>query len=70
MGHITNIICPYLKGTAEGARCGAADKLVREIDGLSIKLCMSRHYEVCALYFTALKESVVRPPFRSQAGAK
>ena len=70
MGQITNVICPYLKGTAEGARCGAADELVRKIDGLSIKLCMSRHYEVCALYLAALKENAVRPPFRSHATVK
>lgn len=69
MDRTTNVICPYMKGTANGAQCGVVKELVKDMEGFSIKLCMSRHYEVCILYVCALKEQIVMPVFRSQAGA-
>lgn len=59
MSRITNVICPYLKGTIDGARCVSTDKLVKEMEGFTVKICMSRRYEVCTLYFTALKDHMV-----------
>ena len=65
MVRITNVICPYLKGSTEGARCSTVDRLVREMEGFTIKLCMSRHHEVCPLYFAALKEENMQPTAQS-----
>jgi hypothetical protein len=48
------IICPHLKGSCEGAVCDAAQRLVKELETISIKLCMNRHYEVCAYYRMSL----------------
>lgn len=68
MGRITKVICPYVKGTNNGAMCGAADRLVKDMEGFTTRLCLSRHYEACILYVAALKEEIVRPALRSHAG--
>jgi hypothetical protein len=49
-------MCPYLKGSKEGATCGVTRELVRNIDGITIKVCMSRHYEACSIYIVALQK--------------
>ena len=48
------IICPHLKGSCEGAVCAARNSLIKDLETISIKLCMTRHYEVCAFYRNAL----------------
>jgi hypothetical protein len=48
------IICPYLKGSCNGAICGVKKTLIKEMENISIKLCMNRHYEVCAYYRMSL----------------
>lgn len=69
MGRTTNVICPYMRGTRGGAHCGAVDEFVKDMEGFSTKLCMSRHYEVCILYVAALKEEIVLPAIQSRAGS-
>jgi hypothetical protein len=48
------VICRHLKGSAEGALCMVVNKFIKNMNGFSIKVCMSRHYEACPLYFSAL----------------
>jgi len=47
-------ICPYLKGSPEGALCAASEKLVKDLIDVDIKVCMSRHHEACSIYFCSL----------------
>lgn len=47
--------CPHLKGSAEGAVCSMIDNLIRNIEDVSIRLCMNRHYEACSLYKISLQ---------------
>lgn len=54
--------CPYLKGSNDGARCDAAlciaeNNLIKNIDGVDIKLCINkkRRFESCYIYFTKLR---------------
>lgn len=48
-------VCPNLKGNAEGVRCSIANDFIKNIKDTDIKVCMSRHYESCPLYFCGLK---------------
>ncbi len=54
MNSIGFITCPYLRGSAEGVLCSAAGRYVKDMEGADIRLCMSRHYEACFMYITAL----------------
>ncbi len=49
------VMCPHLKGSYDGAVCGSVNKLIKNIEGITIKLCMNRHYEVCAIYRESLQ---------------
>ena len=49
--YLSSVMCPYLKGSRDGAVCGIANDLIKNMEGFTIKLCMSRHYEACSLYF-------------------
>lgn len=51
-------ICEYLKGSHEGARCAVADRLVRTIADADMRICMSRHHEVCSYYILSLRRIV------------
>lgn len=56
----SNLICPYLKGSSNGATCGIVDILVRDISNADILFCMGRHYEACALYISSLQKAAIR----------
>ena len=58
-------ICPYLKGSNDGAQCIVTNSLIREMEGVTIKLCMHRHHESCGHYFIALQQSVFPHCFSS-----
>ncbi len=51
------MLCQYLEGSSNGAKCNVLNKLVRSIQGADIRLCMGRHYEVCAIYISLLRET-------------
>jgi hypothetical protein len=58
-GHMKTIgfvLCPHLKGSREGALCGVANSLIKDMEGFSVKVCMSRHHEACSLYMRSLRE--------------
>jgi len=48
-------ICPHLKGSDLGAKCRVAKKHVKDMQDVSIKICMSRSHEACSFYFCSLK---------------
>jgi len=50
------VLCPHLKGSREGAVCGIAKSLIKDMEGFSVKLCMSRHHEACSYYMRSLTE--------------
>lgn len=49
------VICPHLKGSSEGAVCCVINNLIRDIEDVSIRLCLNRHYEACAIYKSSLQ---------------
>ncbi len=53
--YLSSVMCPYLKGSRHGAVCGVANDLIKNMEGFTIKVCMSRHYEACSLYFGTLQ---------------
>jgi len=57
----SNIICPHLAGSTDGAACGIDNKLVRDIGNADIRLCMNRRYEACSIYKSLLIKMAVRP---------
>jgi hypothetical protein len=58
MKKIGFIICPHLKGSMEGSMCGAANSLIKNMEDVEIRLCMSRHHEACSVYIRSLKNMV------------
>ena len=52
----TLFMCPHLDGSRDGAVCHAADKLIKNIKDINVKICMSRHFEACYIYFSKLQE--------------
>lgn len=61
--HIDRIfsMCPYLAGSLEGAVCGAAFTLLRNIDDIHPDICLSRHFELCYLYIAKLHDNNIQP---------
>ncbi|OGP13063.1 MAG: hypothetical protein A2052_04175 [Deltaproteobacteria bacterium GWA2_54_12] len=47
MQTIESLICPYLKGSQEGALCRIENRFVRESDEADIHVCMSENFEFC-----------------------
>jgi hypothetical protein len=56
--HIDRVfnMCPYLAGSHEGAVCGAALTLLRNIDDIHPDICLNRHFEQCYLYISRLHD--------------
>lgn len=53
-------LCPYLRQSSCGAVCDAAvsvaeNNLIKDIEDADIKICTSRHFESCYLYYVILK---------------
>ena len=61
--HIDGVftMCPYLAGSLEGAVCGAAFTLLRNIDDIHPDICLSRHFELCYLYIARLHDINIQP---------
>ncbi len=55
MGSKSLWICPHLKGSSQGVMCSVQNRLVSIIEDADVKLCTSRHFEVCSIYLTELK---------------
>ncbi len=54
MGRIGYVLCPNLKGSMEGTVCGVTNSLIRNMEGFTVKLCMSRRHEACYVYMQSL----------------
>jgi len=56
--HVDRIFstCPYLAGSLEGVVCNAALTLLRNIEDINPDICISRHFELCHLYMSRLRE--------------
>ena len=58
-------ICPHLKGTERGAECRVAKNLIKDMQDVNIKICMSRRHEACSVYFCSLQMFEHGGPSRS-----
>ncbi|MFN3478901.1 MAG: hypothetical protein ACK415_00815 [Thermodesulfovibrionales bacterium] len=56
----SNVVCPYLKGSINGAICDVTNNFIREMDDAEIRLCMNRRYEVCSIYVRLLQKEALR----------
>ena len=54
-------MCPYLAGSLEGAVCGAALTLLRNIDDIHPDICLNRHFELCYVYISRLHDINIPP---------
>lgn len=55
MNRESKLKCPYLEGHPEGVRCRVQKEFIRNVEEVDMKLCLSRHYEVCHIYFSTLR---------------
>ena len=58
MGTIGFILCPHLKGSKEGSVCGITNDLIKDMEGFTVKLCMSQRHEACSVYMQSLQNMV------------
>lgn len=42
-----SLICPYIKGSLEGALCRIENRSVKDMADADIHVCMSEHFEFC-----------------------
>lgn len=56
----SNIICPHLIGSPEGAICSFDNELVRNMRDADIRLCMNRRYESCSIYVRLLQKEAIK----------
>lgn len=42
-----SLICPYIKGSLEGALCRIENRSVKGMADADIHVCMSEHFEFC-----------------------
>lgn len=47
MQTVESLVCPYLKGSLEGALCRIGNRSVKELDAADIHVCLSEHFEFC-----------------------
>ena len=61
--------CPHFARCRKTAYCDIAEEDVLRIDGVDIRLCTSRHYEVCYVYSNSLRKEIFgRSPFSLPKG--
>lgn len=52
------IICPYLSDSDEGLICHACSSHIRNISDIDVEICLSKHYELCHIYFNILQNII------------
>ena len=58
MGKIGFVLCPHLKGSMEGSVCGVTNDFIKNMEGFTVKLCMSKRYETCSVYMQSLHNMI------------
>ena len=58
MGTIGYVLCPHLKGSMEGTVCSITNSLIKNMQGFTVKLCMSRRHEACSVYKQSLQNMI------------
>lgn len=61
MYYRSHSVCPLLKGGDEGAVCTVSGEFIRDIAGSNMKICMTRHFESCSIYFDGLRNTDINP---------
>ncbi|HSB51332.1 MAG TPA: hypothetical protein VLD40_01610 [Dissulfurispiraceae bacterium] len=65
------LICRHLRGSREGAICQATGNFVRNVEDASIKMCMTRRFELCPTYVATLRSCISEgEDFSCEATAK
>ncbi len=52
------VMCPHLRGSMEGSVCHITNVLIKNMEGFTVKLCMSRRHEACAVYMRSLQNMI------------
>ena len=58
MGRIGFVLCPHLKGSTEGSMCRITNDLIKNMEGSTVKLCMSQRHEACSVYMQSLQNMI------------
>ena len=58
MGTIGFVLCPHLKGSVEGTVCSITNDLIKNMEGFTVKLCMSQRHEACSVYMQSLQNMI------------
>ena len=52
------VLCPHLKGSMEGSVCSVTSNFIKDMEGFTIKLCMSQRHETCSVYMQSLHNMI------------
>lgn len=58
MSTIGFVLCPNLKGSKEGSVCTITCSLIKDMEGFTVKLCMSHRHEACSVYKQSLQNMI------------
>lgn len=58
MSTIGFVLCPHLKGSLKGAVCGITNSLIKDMEGFTVRLCMSHRHEACSVYMQSLQNMI------------
>ncbi len=58
MGNIGYVLCPHLKGSSSGTVCSVTSSLIKDMEGFTVKLCMSQRHEACSVYMHSLQNMI------------
>ncbi len=68
MGTIGFVLCPHLRGSREGTLCCVTNNLIRNMEGFTVKLCMSRRHEACSVYKGSLRNMPADGTYSAHCG--
>jgi len=68
MGTIGVILCPHLSGSNEGTICCVTNNLLKNMEGATIKWCMSRRHEACSVYKQSLRNMLAYGTYSAHCG--
>ncbi len=52
------LLCPYLKGSVDGALCNVVRDFIKKMDDVDIRMCMGRHFESCYFYHMKIRSAI------------
>ena len=70
MGKFGFVLCPHLKGSMEGSVCSITNDLIKNMEGSTVKFCMSQRHEACSVYMQSLHNMIEYGSYSVNCGGR